>query len=146
MENKHLTRAKARATGEWVVGYYIGESGGDAYIIEPSAVKYDVGSIDTSPVHECDPKTVGRFSGLTDKNDKKIYKGDIVEVYDFTSVYPEKYRGVVKEVHCTWVVEYEDRFGILHPKLCFDDFANIKTEVIGNIHDNAELLKKGGKR
>lgn len=66
MDAKNLTRAKDRATGEWVVGYYIGESGGDAYIIEPSAVKYDVGSIDTSPVHECDPKTVGRFTGLQD--------------------------------------------------------------------------------
>ena len=86
--NKHLTRAKDRATGEWVVGYYIGESGGDAYIIEPSAVKYDVGSIDTSPVHECDPKTVGGIAPRQDTDGKNVFEGDYIEytdeVYSFT--------------------------------------------------------------
>lgn len=84
--------------------------------------------------------TVGQFTGLHDKNDKEIYEGDIVEVYDFTSVYASKYQGVVKMIHCTWVVEYEGMFGISHPNLSFDDFAERKTEVIGNIYDDEQLV------
>ena len=84
--------------------------------------------------------TVGQFTGLHDKNGKGIYEGDIVEVYDFTSVYASKYQGVVKMIHCTWVVEYEWMFGISHPNLSFDDFAERKTEVIGNIYDDEQLV------
>lgn len=84
--------------------------------------------------------TIGQFTGLHDKNDKEIYEGDIVEVYDFTSVYASKYQGVVKMIHCTWVVEYEWMFGISHPNLYFDDFAERKTEVIGNIYDDEQLV------
>lgn len=58
------------------------------------------------------PETIGQFTGMHDKNGKEIYEGDIVEVYDFTSVYANKYQGVVKMIHCTWVVEYEGMFGI----------------------------------
>lgn len=84
--------------------------------------------------------TIGQFTGLHDKNDKEIYEGDIVEVYDFTSVYASKYQGVVKMIHCTWVVEYGWMFGISHPNLYFDDFAERKTEVIGNIYDDEQLV------
>lgn len=84
--------------------------------------------------------TIGQFTGLHDKNGKEIYEGDIVEVYDFTSVYASKYQGVVKMIHCTWVVEYEWMFGISHPNLYFDDFAERKTEVIGNIYDDEQLV------
>ena len=88
----------------------------------------------------CD--TLGQFTGMTDKNGVKIFEDDIVEVYDFTSVYASKYRGVVKMYRGSWCVEYEDSIldMVAHPRLFFDDFADRKTEVIGNIHDNSELL------
>lgn len=70
MDNKHLTRAKDRATGEWVVGYYIGESVGDAYIIEPSAA------------HECDPETVGMIAPVKDTDGKTVFEGDVIEFKD----------------------------------------------------------------
>lgn len=83
------------------------------------------------------PDTVGQFTGMTDKNGAKIFEGDIVEVYDFTSVYASKYRGVAKMYRCYWCVEYEDSIldMVAHPRLFFDDFADRKTEVVGNIHD-----------
>ena len=87
--------------------------------------------------YEVVPESVGQFTGLNDKNGKEIFEGDIVVVYDFTSVYASKYQGVVRMYKCGWVVEYEDKtFGIIaHPKLCFDDFADRKTEIIGTIYE-----------
>lgn len=89
-----------------------------------------------------DPDTVGEFTGLVDKNGVKVFDGDIVEVYDFASAYASKYRGVVKMYRGSWRVEYEDSIfdTVFHPMLFFDDFADRKTEVIGNIYDNLELL------
>ena len=70
------------------------------------------------------------------------FEGDIVEVYDFTSAYASKYRGVVKMYRGSWCVEYEDSIfdTVFHPMLFFDDFADRKTEIISNIYDNPELL------
>ena len=84
-----------------------------------------------------DPDTVGQFTGMTDKHGVKVFEGDIVDVYDFTSVYASKYRGVVKMYRGSWCVEYEDSIfdTVFHPMLFFDDFADRKTEVVGNIHD-----------
>ena len=89
-----------------------------------------------------DPDTVGQFVGMKDKHGNKVFEGDIVEVYDFTSAYASKYRGVVKMYRGSWCVEYEDSIfdTVFHPMLCFDDFADRKIEVISNIYDNPELL------
>ena len=86
--------------------------------------------------------TVGEFTGMKDKHGKEVFEGDIVEVHDFTSAYAGKYRGVVKIYRGSWCVEYfQTTFDTtFHPSLFFDDFADRKTEVIGNIHDNKDLL------
>ena len=144
--NKHLTRGKDRATGEWVVGYYIGESGGDAYIIEPSAVKYDVGSIDTSPVHECDPKTVGRFTGLQDFHSsdniaevhKDVYEGDIL---DYISYEGEDRTPVHYHIEVVW----DDYTAAFRPKFLGKmDWRPLSSfcsgRVVGNKWDTPNLI------
>lgn len=90
-----------------------------------------------------DPLTVGQYTGMTDKDGKRIFEGDVVEVYDFTSVYASKYTGVVKMVRGCWRVDHYDTIfeSVFHTPLMFDDFADKKTKVIGNTFENPELIK-----
>ena len=118
-----LFRGKRTDNGEWVEGSlsteYLKECG--CVMISPTA--------DTC--YKVDPETVGQYTGLTDKNGVKIFEGDIVKHYD--AVYEIRY--ITKYTRCAG-----------RNSGCI--FAGIplgNTEVIGNIHDNPELLETATK-
>ena len=89
-----------------------------------------------------DSATIGQYTGLTDKNGKKIFEGDIVDA----SLYPAD--GESEETHKRGVVVWDAEdcaFEIEH-KDGADGFwwymPNKDIEVIGNIHDNPELMEQ----
>lgn len=85
------------------------------------------------------PKTVGQYTGSTDKNGKCIFEGDILQ-FDYIG----KNLGVNG---ISFVSFQNSKFGVewgCHKEfVCLDGFSNTTIEIIGNIHDNPELL--GGK-
>ena len=84
--------------------------------------------------YACDPETIGQFTGLTDNNGNKIFEGDIVEGADFTA--EDGGYGVVSFVDVAFEVNGNNVTGTFHENYWGGEF-----EVIGNIHDNPELLE-----
>ena len=118
-----LFRGKRIGKNEWVEGDLIHLPNGIAILANGYA--YVI------------PETVGQYTGLKDKNGKMIFEGDVVycksrldnanmvvifECGQFRMVFSENYRS------------YQTNSG-------FYDINCFNKEVIGNIHDNPELLE-----
>lgn len=89
---------------------------------KPEDVHYIVNDQDIN--YAVYPSTIGQYTGLEDKNGKRIFEGDILSF----------------RAGRTHVVRFEDGAFILEDSAIPIPFA-IKSEIIGNIHDNPELLK-----
>lgn len=146
-----LFRGKRLDNGEWIEGFYC----------KHNTVKVCLTSDDPKPKHliivdgfcdwgfepplqgiEVDPATVGQFTGLMDKNGKQIFEGDIV-------ICRQEIEGNHVRV-CVEIGFIEMKFGAfgLHRKQGYyrpfkDWLEDYEYEVIGNIHDNPELVKGG---
>jgi len=133
-----LFRGKRMDNGEWVEGYYA-SIGKYHYIL--------TGRLELVPYlgfehFLVNPDTVGQFTGLTDENGVKIFEGDIIKwkylcndhlVYQV--VYEKGTAGFVTRRN------FNNRDGIdCYSDSVFDDDGDM-SEVIGNIHDNPELLE-----
>lgn len=94
---------------------------------------------DENTAYPVGPATIGQYTGLTDKNGAKIFEGDIVRVPFWRSAQSGlTMKGIIEFRRASFSVLWEHRdYG--------RDFAGYiqDMEVIGNIHDNPELLKDG---
>ena len=119
-----LFRGQRKDNEEWIEGYYVRL--GEHHCILTG--KLDITKGFPIFVHyEVLPETVGQYTGLTDKNDKKIFEGDIV-----------KHNKMIYEI--AYFTE-NSRFAGRRTKVLMSLFPLGNSEVIGNIHDNPELLK-----
>lgn len=134
-----LFRGKRIDNGVWVYGSFL-------------QVEHEDGSFTTAIFHKKDacgdaevyPATIGQYTGLKDKNGKRIFEGDIVYV---TGLMPhptwgyDSVTGVVE--WCGGAFEVEGKanddyvpYGLLY------DSCDACREIIGNIHDNPESRKE----
>ena len=140
-------RGKNIETCEWVYGFYT--QGG--YIREDGTLKVRH-IIHSDFLYDVEENTIGQYTGLQDKNGVEIYEGDIVRV----SCVPVKYIGtnaISYIVDCICVF-FQGSF--IYKRISPFDKQKLsrnwtykpmnrldikEVEVIGNIHDNPELLK-----
>ena len=131
-----LFRGKRMDDGEWVEGYLVKAVGGECMIL-PVTTEH-CGGAEFSEGYHCDPTTVGQYTGLKDKNGKRIFDGDICRNTRTGEIVSVKWHGTMAGY--VWNKRRADGF--------LFDFGELfracdKYEVIGNIHDNQELLKGG---
>ena len=124
-----LFRGKGKYDGEWVQGFLIGlydptikeNTIKHAYIKDGTIFDRAYGVI---------PETVGQYTGLTDKNGTKIFEGDIL-----------------KCDYATFVAKWDEKNARFLGFIIGKEQAIIyvgrepKAEIIGNIHDNPELME-----
>lgn len=95
-------------------------------------------------------ETVGQYTGLKDKNDKPIYEGDIVECVSWNEYFTNPSTGEVMQLfrRKMYVDFRKGGFKMVEPMPYgievreWDIIYNGDIEIIGNIHDNPELLNK----
>lgn len=151
MKREIKFRAKRIDNGEWDYGYYV------VHHIALTDVDKDTNQIvrvGTNVVHtlfndqrkdnkgyykDINPDTLGQFTGLIDKNGKEIYEGDIIGCHNPDIVHLIFYNESQGRFMAALNGDIEnDFFGVCG----LDDSRwNASKEVIGNIHDNLELLK-----
>ena len=82
------------------------------------------------------PETVGQFTGAFDCEGREIYEGDILSACYGHSPNITEVTGVVEFVHCGFALRFGKDAGVWLDQL-------IHAEIIGNIHNNPDLLKGG---
>lgn len=141
MNREILFKAKRKDNGEWVEGQY-------AYITNPLAedgkpIKHLICNGTNIFNDLIDPDTLCQYTGLTDKNGKKIWENDIVKCLKRTEGY-ELYQVVWRNEFADFGVEpIKPKYGAKYPiglsdgvTLCGHDY-----RAFGNIFDNPELLE-----
>ena len=145
-----LFRGKRKDNGEQIEGslirdvFYRHGTEECCYILNVDNLKYYDSFYDLVEdygIYEVIPETVGQYTGLTDKNGRKIFEGDIIKIrLDY--IEDDETISKVYDFNGVLCVDYETpdynstALGFLYGEGVYE------FEVIGNIHDNPELLNK----
>ena len=131
-EREILFRGKRTDCGEWVEGDLLHYESGEMAICKGFS-KYGYEATEIIGRYKVIPETVGQYTGLTDKNGVRIFEGDILTIENEGVYAAIKYN----ESNAAFYVEDEDHEDYLGEAWETD------VVIIGNIHDNPEILKGG---
>ena len=126
---EYLFRGRRLDSKEWVDGL-LTIMWGQYHILNPK---------DENTAYPVDPETVGQFTGLADKNGRKIFEGDVLSYSN-----PKPFRDFIA------VVSFNDGcFDLVNDSRDYRDYLKCHTcnytgNVIGNRWDNPELLEGVG--
>ncbi len=142
-----LFRGKRADPGDWVKGFYVQKP--NPFSEDGKPIRHCI--VDLPPFgYDVDPETVGQFTGLLDKNGTKIFEGDVLDMsiigpdhslnavsiehgaVGFFPLYPEEEAEEDRRWRSFWKDDEQEFWS--------DEYFT----VIGNIHDNPELLEGGG--
>ena len=116
-----LFRGKRTDNGEWV-------KCSETYIRDGDGIWLSDENLNVVTVI---PETVGQFTGLTDKNGRRIFEGDIVDYISSDVIGNPKTGTIIVED----MTDYDTMIYLNHSE---------ELQIIGNIHDNPDILKGGG--
>ena len=131
-----LFHGKRADNGEWVEGDLLQtryHSGHIEYQIMPQTP--------VSSAYSVLPETVGQYTGLIDKNGKRIFEGDICKFKRFNDVHIGKV--VFNVTTASFIMWYQPIVGAYGEKATQKMLLSVcdNIEVVGNIHDNPELME-----
>ena len=133
-----LFRGKRIDNGEWVYGVpVIGKTSGVFMVWIEAKSKSSRNTLSLRDVvrqAEVIPETVGQYTGLDDKNDVKIFEGDVVRYLNSI----ESGNGIVIFEACAFLfnwIDIDEIDSLLRYFQCSKEL-----EVIGNVHDNPEAM------
>ena len=137
MDREILFRGKTK-DGRWLYGDLVktekqyNKSKKDGYFIITGA-RHNGGWLMIHGRYPVDPTTVGQFTGLCDDKERKVFEGDIVDVRG-------RFKSEVRYVCRNTGFLIKDNYG--NWEWLYDVLASMHCEVIGNIHDNPELVEE----
>lgn len=126
MTKEILFKGKRKDTREWTEGYFF-------KIWDRTFLLWGMTN-DHPNMIEVIPETVSQFISLTDRYEKKIFEGDIVNIITGINGYKSTYHSTIQEVKYI----ADSGIAVFRP---FDNSDIVEIEVIGNIYDNKELLE-----
>lgn len=125
---------------EWFYGDLLQDTEGKKYIITKDYTPKPNGIIELNTCQSLrvDPETVGRYTGVRDKYEVKIFEGDIISIK--ISNQTIKALIVYSDEHTAFVLRYTKT--CQHEYCNLGDYEKKDIEIVGNFYDNKELLEE----